>query len=143
LLAEDCQVLAFAGSPQNAEWLDGEQPNSCCMPRRMQTSQPTRPADFIRRVIDGFDFLSPHLESVAIQRGQELLDAHQRVRRASKIRNVRYRVEPQLPPDVLGIYVYSSTNTHPLTSRPNNELYQGLEGRCSPSKEAGKDRQGI
>jgi len=50
----------------------------------------------------------------ARQRGEELLEAHQRVRRASKARrssrgsygNVHYRVEPQLPPDVLGIYVY-------------------------------------
>ena len=25
LLAEDCQILAFAGSPQNAEWLDDDQ----------------------------------------------------------------------------------------------------------------------
>jgi integrase len=41
-----------------------------------------------------------------IERGQELLEAHQRVRMASKVRNVRYRVEPQLPPDVLGIFVY-------------------------------------
>jgi len=43
---------------------------------------------------------------VARQRGEELLDAHQRVRRASKVRNVLYRVEPQLPPDILGIYVF-------------------------------------
>ena len=48
----------------------------------------------------------PHLEQAAIQRGEELLDAHQRVRRASKVRNIRYRMEPQLPPDMLGIYVY-------------------------------------
>ena len=33
-------------------------------------------------------------------------DLYQRVRRASKKRNVQYRVEPQMPPDVLGIYVY-------------------------------------
>ena len=38
--------------------------------------------------------------------GEELLEALQGVRRASKIWNVRYRVEPQLLPDVLGIYVY-------------------------------------
>jgi len=41
-----------------------------------------------------------------MQRGEELLEAHQRVRLATKTRNVRYRVEPQLPPDVLGIYVF-------------------------------------
>ena len=45
-------------------------------------------------------------EQIAHQRGEELLQAHQRARRAAKIRNVRYRVEAQLPPDVFGIYVY-------------------------------------
>ncbi len=25
LLAEDCQIIAFAGSPQNAQWLEDEQ----------------------------------------------------------------------------------------------------------------------
>ena len=55
---------------------------------------------------EGFDLLSPHLDEIAALRGAELLQAHQRVRKASRTRNVRYRVEPQLPPDVLGIYVY-------------------------------------
>jgi len=36
----------------------------------------------------------------------DLLAAHPRVRRTSKVRNVQHRVEPQLPPDVLGIYVF-------------------------------------
>ena len=51
--------------------------------------------------------ISEALEQLNVPyRDGELLEAHQRVRRASKIRNVPYRVEPQLPPDVLGIYVY-------------------------------------
>ena len=53
-------------------------------------------SDFVHKVAEGFNAIRPHLDEVA----------HQRVRSASKIRNVRYRVEPQLPPDVLGIYVY-------------------------------------
>jgi hypothetical protein len=106
LLAEDCQVLAFAGSPQNAEWLDGGTAEGLLHALPDANIAAEQAADFIRKVIDGFDLLRPHLESVALQRGQDLLDAHQRVRRASKVRNVRYRVEPQLPPDVLGIYVY-------------------------------------
>jgi hypothetical protein len=106
LLAEDCQVLAFAGSPQNPEWLDRETAERLLHASPDANIHPEQASDFIRKVVEGFDFLRPQLESVALQRGQELLDAHQRVRRASKIRNVRYRVEPQLPPDVLGIYVY-------------------------------------
>jgi len=41
-----------------------------------------------------------------MQRGEELLEAHQRVRLATKTRNVRYRVEPQLPSDILGLYIF-------------------------------------
>jgi len=106
LLAEDCQVLAFAGSPQNAEWLDdvtAEQLLHLIPDSNINSDQAS---DFVRKVEEGFDAIRPHLEEVARQRGQELLDAHQRVRRASKVRNVQYRVEPQLPPDVLGVYIY-------------------------------------
>jgi hypothetical protein len=109
LLAEDCQVLASGESPQDAEWLHSgitEQLLHALPDANIASEEAT---DLIRRVIDGFDVLSPHLESVAIQRGQEFLDAHQRVRGASKVRNVRYRVEPQLPPDVLGV-LYLSTS---------------------------------
>ena len=67
---------------------------------------PDQASEFVHKVEEGFDSIRPHLDEVAIKRGQELLDAHQRVRRASKVRNVQYRVEPQLPPDVLGIYIY-------------------------------------
>ena len=63
-------------------------------------------SDFVHKVAEGFNAIWPHLDEVAHQRGEELLEAHQRVRRASKIRNVRYRVEPQLPPYVLGFYEY-------------------------------------
>jgi superfamily II DNA or RNA helicase len=106
LLAEDCQVLAFAGSPQNAEWLDGETAERLLRFIPDSNINSDQASDFVRKVEEGFDALRPHLDEVARQRGQELLDAHQRVRRASKVRNVQYRVEPQLPPDVLGIYVY-------------------------------------
>ena len=106
LLAEDCQVLAFTGSPQAAEWLDTVVAESLLrsMPDANITSE--QAGDFVKIVVEGFDAIRPHLDEVARQRGEELLEAHQRVRRASKIRNVRYRVEPQLPPDVLGIYIY-------------------------------------
>jgi len=106
LLAEDCQALAFAGSPQNAEWLDSETAERLLglIPDSNITSD--QASDFVRKVEEGFDAIRPHLDEVARKRGEELLEAHQRVRRASKVRNVQYRVEPQLPPDVFGIYVY-------------------------------------
>ena len=53
--------------------------------------------------------IAPQLNDLAERRGEELLDAHKRVRKAayrSDERRPQYRVEPQLPPDVLGIFVY-------------------------------------
>jgi superfamily II DNA or RNA helicase len=106
LLAEDTLALAFVGAPQNAEWLDPAAAEQLLLARPEANISPEQATDFVRKVVEGFDLLRPMLEQAARQRGDALLEAHQRVRRASKIRNVRYQVEPQLPPDVLGIYVY-------------------------------------
>jgi superfamily II DNA or RNA helicase len=106
LLAEDCRLVAFTGSPQNAIWLSEAEAEALLKAAPDSNIAPEQATTFITRVIEGFETLQPHLEQTALQRGEELLDAHQRVRQASRIRNIRYRIEPQLPPDVLGIYVY-------------------------------------
>jgi superfamily II DNA or RNA helicase len=106
LLAEDCQTLAFAGSPQNAEWLDDAAADGLPNAEPESNVSPEQAADFVRRVVDGYELLRPRLEEVARRRGQELLDAHRRVRQATRQRGIRQRVEPTLPPDVLGVYVY-------------------------------------
>jgi len=106
LLAEDCHVVAYSGSIENAQWLDDEKALALLQAQPDANINPDQAGDFVRKVIDGYAALEPHLNEVATRRGANLLDAHQRVRRASKVRNVQYRVEPQLPPDVLGIYVY-------------------------------------
>ena len=106
LLAEDCRVLAFAGSPQKAQWLDAEAAERLLSAQPDGNVSPELAADFAGKVLNGFDDLRPHLDEAARRRGEDLLEAHQRVRRASKTRNVRYRVEPQLPADVLGVFVY-------------------------------------
>jgi hypothetical protein len=67
---------------------------------------PDQATQFLQKAIDGFDLLRPHLDQVAEARGQELLAAHRRVRIASRAKGISHRVEAQLPPDVLGIYVY-------------------------------------
>jgi hypothetical protein len=46
------------------------------------------------------------LEELVWERAEELREAHRRVRKAASLSLMRLRVEPQLPPDVLGIYVY-------------------------------------
>ena len=67
---------------------------------------PDLASNAISRIVDGFDHLRPRLEKEAKKRAEELLHAHRRVRTAARLRGLRYKVEPHLPPDVLGIYVY-------------------------------------
>src|SRR6266581_832263 len=107
LLAEDCQVLAFTGSPRNAEWLN-DSPAIEALLEAISAANvyPEQARDFLSRMIDDVDVLQPHLNAVAQERGEALLAAHRRVRAAAQARGVRYHVEPQLPLDVLGIYIY-------------------------------------
>jgi hypothetical protein len=110
LLAEECGILAFTGSPQSAEWLGKEEAERLLQASPDANVNPDQARDFVQRVIDGFDHLRPHLDETAKQLGDQLLDAHQRVRIASRQKGVHTRVEPNLPPDVLGIYVYLPAN---------------------------------
>jgi len=106
LLAEDCRLLAFFGSPQSAVWLEENEAEKLLLAQPDGNIAADQAAEFVGRVIDGFELLRSHLDQAAMQRGEELLEAHQRVRLATRTRNVRYRVEPQLPPDILGIYIF-------------------------------------
>ncbi|PJF21169.1 MAG: ATP-dependent helicase, partial [Phototrophicales bacterium] len=109
LLAEDSLTLAFTGSPENAEWLTPEEADQLLLTEPDENIHPQQAAEFVERVVDGFDVLVPRLNEIAEQRGNDLLEAHIRVRDAAYRRGDRrpqHRIEAQLPPDVLGIYVF-------------------------------------
>jgi hypothetical protein len=110
LLAEDSALLAFTGAPERAEWLDPDEAEALLTAVPTENITPSQAADFVRKVIDGLDHLRPSLDDSARCRGQELLESHRRVRTAARVRNVRHDVRPELPPDVLGIYVYLPAN---------------------------------
>ncbi len=113
LLAEDCTLLAFEGAPDNAVWLDSNAADRLLTLEPDENVPPEMASEFVRRVVDGFDALRPALESAAAERGAALLDAHRRVREASR-RHARdagrsrltYDIQAQTAPDVLGIYVF-------------------------------------
>lgn len=105
LLAEDAALAAFEGSPASAAWLTQAEAE-CLLAATPDANLPRELAqERIQQVIDGFDLIRPHLDEVAKERGEKLLEAHLRVRDASKSKG-RYRIEPQLPADVLGLYVF-------------------------------------
>lgn len=105
-LAEDCSALAFSGSPQNAVWLPESAISPLLEAKPAENVDSERAAHFIGKVEEGMPDLMPHLESYQKERADKLLTAHRKARDASKRRNVRYRVQAQGKPDILGIFVY-------------------------------------
>jgi Helicase conserved C-terminal domain len=107
LLAEECQVLAFEGSPRTAQWLtDSERIEQLLTAQPEANVNADQATHFLQGVLDELDLLKPYVEEVAHTRAKELLAAHQRVRAAAALRGVRQRVEPQFPLDMLGVYMY-------------------------------------
>jgi len=105
-LAEECRVMAFLGAPDSAEWLDAQAAEALLDAEPSANILAEQKTQFISRVVEGFDALRPRIEEEAKNRAEKLLDAHKRVRSAARMRGVSYTVEPKLPPDILGIYVY-------------------------------------
>ena len=106
MLAEDCQIVAFEGLPGNVSWLSPEQAEALLQLEPDANVPASIASNFLRQVTTGFASVQPQLEEFAVRRGEQILDAHRRVRSAARLKHVTYRVEAQLPPDVLGIYVY-------------------------------------
>lgn len=110
LLAEEAQLLAFEGSPGSARWLTPQQAEALLDVSADQNINRDQAEDFVRKVVEGYGNLVPAIKIHAKGRADELLLAHRRVRDASKVKGVSYRVEPQLPADVLGLYVFLPTS---------------------------------
>jgi superfamily II DNA or RNA helicase len=106
LLTEECGLLAFRGAPDEAEWLEPDDAEALFIVRPDANVLPEQARTLVQRVQEGYGFLQPHLEAEARRRAEHLLSTHRRVREESRARGLAYRVEPLLPPDVLGIYVY-------------------------------------
>lgn len=105
LLAEECRVLAYEGAPQKAEWVSRERAIELLATTPQGNIYPEQAAQFIQTVVSNYHMLEPILEKTAKERADALLDAHRRVRTASKAKGIRYDIKPNLPVDVLGIYV--------------------------------------
>ena len=105
LLAEECQVVGFTGREEQPAWLPPKTVENLLQATPDVNVQPQQATQLIGRAVAQLPVLQPELNTIAGQRSQELLEAHRRVRTAARQTGVRYAVRPQLPPDVLGIYL--------------------------------------
>lgn len=104
LLAEDADLLAFEGAPDQPRWLEREHAERLLLAAPTGNVVPEQVRDFLQTIIGGMSHLSARLDKASDERGEALLQAHQRVRQAARARG-SLRVEAQRPPDVLGVYV--------------------------------------
>jgi hypothetical protein len=105
LLAEECDLTGFRGSPANPQWLTPDEAEALLQAQPDQNIAPASAAQFVRRIVDAMPALQTSLDQRVVQRAEELLAAHQGVRAAARLTGVRHHVEPQYPPDVLGIFL--------------------------------------
>jgi len=106
LLAEEAQLLGFTGAPQEAGWLGREAVEALLEAQPEANVPPEQARQQISQILALFEPVQARLAEQAAFRSQELLAAHNRVRTAARIKGMQVRVEPVLPPDVLGIYLY-------------------------------------
>ncbi|NOZ28511.1 MAG: DEAD/DEAH box helicase [Chloroflexi bacterium] len=103
-LAEECLVCGFSGRPGKLEWLS-ESEALCLLSEaqpRANVSSAER-VEWLTEALSWLEDLTPDINGLAEQRAKRLLEAHHRVRKIT--REGRLTVEPQLPAEVLGIYV--------------------------------------
>lgn len=105
LLAEDAGVLGFTGPLGAPVWLAAHQVTALLDAQPGGNVSPEAARDFVGEVLAASPAWRPEVDADARRRADELLDAHRRVRHAARLKGVRHRVDPQLPADVLGVFV--------------------------------------
>lgn len=105
MLAEDCAVLGFTGSPTSPAWLDDASAQALLLAEPSGNVVPGEATSYLTEALAAAATWADHLAADTQRRADALLAAHERVRDAARQKGVRFRVVPQ-PVDVLGVYVY-------------------------------------
>lgn len=104
LLAEECLVVGFTGAPANPLWLRSEQAMEL-----LQKAEPVDDVPLVRKRLEVAELLNrigeleDELQQIALGRSHALSQSHRRVRAITKEGVIR--VKPQLPMDILGVYI--------------------------------------
>ncbi len=111
-VAEEARPRAFTGTPADPQWLDQSAVEALleAQPDRNLTEDIAR--NIMKGVLGAMPAITGHLDHFAHDLATSLRDAHVRVRTAARgdragalsIRGLT--IEPQLPVDILGVYLY-------------------------------------
>jgi superfamily II DNA or RNA helicase len=107
LVAEDVEVVAFTGPLTAPAWLSPEQVEALLAATASSIGAGGLADDAITKVLAGLPDLQPALDERARHLAEQLRESHARVRVAiGGMARRGLAVEPILPADVLGVYVY-------------------------------------
>jgi hypothetical protein len=104
-IAEEVRVIGFRGKPEEPDWLSLEESDRLLDLSPSGNVLPEHAEKELERVLTAMDGLRPALERVAATRSADLAAEHERVRDVADLRG-RTTVMPQLPVDILGVYVF-------------------------------------
>ena len=102
-VAEDARVLAFEGSPQQAQWLSDERAEELLTATPSANVVEGVAQDAMGKALSGLPELMPWLESVADEHADRLLGAHRRARAGAGATRRGLAVTAQRPVDVLSV----------------------------------------
>ncbi|TWH43910.1 Superfamily II DNA/RNA helicases, SNF2 family [Dulcicalothrix desertica PCC 7102] len=104
ILAEECAVIGFTGAPSQPKWLEPKIASELLKQAQPVTDTPKAlKQDEISELLEDINLLESDLEAFATERSQKLSQSHKRVRTITKEGAIQ--VKPQLPMDILGIFV--------------------------------------
>jgi hypothetical protein len=105
LLAEECQVVGFEGDPNTPAWLPAERAEELLSATPDANIAPDQARSFVAKVVEAQSALQQGLEQLANERAKSLLVIHRQLRDETRVKGLRYDVRPQVPVDVIGVYV--------------------------------------
>jgi hypothetical protein len=105
VIAEEMYLWGYEGSGEQARTLEYQEAKALLQQARSLTNLSLeRQQTDLERELQQFETLQPKFMDVATQRAEHLVDAHGRFKEL--VGGRRYeKVEPVLPPDVLGVYI--------------------------------------
>jgi superfamily II DNA or RNA helicase len=108
-LGEEAALVAFAGPPDDPTWLSDAEAERLIGLGPDANIAPEQARHHLARILDGLPKLDSALTEHAYRRAEAIREAHRRLAAGAGLRGVHIEVEPKLPPDVLGVYVYLPT----------------------------------
>ena len=104
LLCEEIVPLAFRGSPQAPEWIEGEEAETLLTARAEANLIASLVEQQLPTLLDPLPDVQTALGEMAKLRAARQLEAHERVREALRTK-AKVQIIPVLPVDILGAYL--------------------------------------